>query len=412
MLGFLQEQFDYIQNKQVYRRQGYCEKLEKIVNTNNITVLEWQRRVWKSSLIISYLQWNNSSLEKIFYINKELDVLDTIKTVSDLEEAFQVYKKHFWEPEYIIIDEIQDIDLWEKFVRKYSALQKYKIIITGSNSKLLSGELSSYLTGRYLTLEVFSFSYKEFLDFQSYENTEDHFREYCEFGWMPEILFIHDHETKKNYLKNVLSNILLKDIVARYNIRDIRLLEKILAFLSNNRGSLVSITNISNSLTNQFKKEYSTKTIADYMKYLEFPYLINEVPRYDIKWKKILEYVWKYYFNDIWIANTFWFHFALDIGKILENLVYLKFKQDGYTLYIGTQQDWEIDFIAEKDGEKVYIQVCYLLSSEDTIQREFWNLLKIQDNYRKIVVSMDKSFWNTYHGIESKHIMEFVLGVL
>lgn len=408
MNKILKEHIDYIKNKEIYIRLDYNIKLKELLEADNIVVLEWQRRVWKSSVIISYLKWNNIDLNKVFYINKELDLLENIKTVSELDELFEEFKKINWEPKYIIIDEIQDIENWEKFIRKYNSYKKYKIIITWSNSKLLSGELSTYLTWRYLNLHIFSFSYKEFLLFKWFENNEDSFIEYIEFWWMPEIMFIQNIETKKNYLKNVLSNIVLKDIVSRYNIRDIKLIEKILAFLSDNVWSLVSITNIGSYLKNQFKKEYSTKTIANYLKYLEFPYIINEVQRYDIKWKKILEYVWKYYFSDVWIRNNYSFVFSSDIWKILENLVYLKLKQDWYNVFVWDNSWNEIDFIWEKFWEKIYIQVCYLLGNQATIDREFWNLSKIKDNYRKIVLTMDKTFWNTSEWIENINILEWL----
>lgn len=409
MKSIILENRQYIENKKTFLRKSYLDQLNKLVNISNIVVIEWQRRVWKSSLVISYINQNNIELDKVFYLNKELDSIDNIKDVSDLESLFLEFKSGFWDPEYLIIDEVQDIQNWEKFVRKYQALQKYKIILTGSNSKLLSWELSSYLTWRYLSLEVFSFSYKEFLDYNNTSSSNEKFLHYLEFGWMPEILSIHDNEIKKNYLRNVLSNILLKDVVARYNIRDIQLLEKILGFISQNRWSLISITNISNYLKLQFKKEYSTKTIANYIKYLEFPYLINEIQRYDIKWKRLLEYVSKYYFTDLGIANIFGFIYVQDIWKILENIVYLKLRQDWYTLFVWENNNFEIDFVCEKNGEKLYIQVCYLLSNEQTIQREFWNLEKIKDNYKKIVISMDNTFWNTYNWIENINIIDFLL---
>ena len=408
MKAILQENRDYLKNKEVYVRSYYNTRLGELIESKNVIILQWQRRVWKSSIIVSYLKWNNVDLDKVFYINKELDLLDKISSVEELDSLFEEYKRSFWDPEYLIIDEVQDIDWWEKFIRKYNSFKKYKIIITWSNSKLLSGELSTFLTGRYLDLHILPFSYKEFIWFKWYDSSEESFKEYIEFWWMPETLFINNDETKKNYIKNVLSNIVLKDIVARYNIRDIKLIEKILAYLANNTWSLVSITNISSYLQNQFKKEYSTKTIANYLKYLEFPFIVNEVQRYDLKWKKILEYVWKYYFSDIGIRNSFWFVFSQDIAKVLENLVYLKLKQEGYTIYIGENSWTEIDFIAEKFWEKIYIQVCYLLSSPSVIEREFWNLLKIKDNYRKIVLSTDKTFWNTYEGVENINILDFL----
>ena len=407
MSNIIQEQIDYIKNKEIYVRKDYLIRLESLIQTLNIVVIEWQRRVWKSSILISYIKANNISLDKIFYFNKELDVLDNIKNAWDLEILFEEFKKLYQDPEYIFIDEIQDIENWEKFIRKYNSYKKYKIIITWSNSKLLSWELSSYLTWRYLSMLVLSFNYKEFLDFKWFKKSKETFFQYLEFWWMPEILFIENYETKKNYIKNVISNIVLKDIVLRYNIRDIKLIEKLLNFLSDNVWSLVSITNISWYLKNQFKQEYSTKTIANYLKYLEFPYIINEVSRYDIKWKKILEYVWKYYFSDVWIKNSYSFIFAKDIWKILENLVYLKLLWEWYKIFVWENNWNEVDFVAEKNWEKIYIQVCYLLSWENVIKREFWNLLKIKDNYRKIVISMDESFWNTYDGVENINIIDF-----
>ena len=408
MSNIIQEQIDYIKNKEIYVRKDYLIRLESLIQTLNIVVIEWQRRVWKSSILISYIKANNISLDKIFYFNKELDVLDNIKNAWDLEILFEEFKKLYQDPEYIFIDEIQDIENWEKFIRKYNSYKKYKIIITWSNSKLLSWELSSYLTWRYLSMLVLSFNYKEFLDFKWFKKSKETFFQYLEFWWMPEILFIENYETKKNYIKNVISNIVLKDIVLRYNIRDIKLIEKLLNFLSDNVWSLVSITNISWYLKNQFKQEYSTKTIANYLKYLEFPYIINEVSRYDIKWKKILEYVWKYYFSDVWIKNSYSFIFAKDIWKILENLVYLKLLWEWYKIFVWENNWNEVDFVAEKNWEKIYIQVCYLLSWENVIKREFWNLLKIKDNYRKIVISMDESFWNTYDGVENINIIDFL----
>lgn len=408
MKTLLQENLDYLKNKNVYIRTYYNSQLKKLIETKNIVILEWQRRVWKSSIIISYLKWNNININEVFYINKELDTLDKIPSVIELEAIFNEFIKKVPNPKYIIIDGIQDIVWWEKFIRKYSSFKKYNIIITGSNSQLLSWELSTFLTGRYLSLYISSFSYKEFVEFKKYKIGEESFQEYIEFWGMPELLFIEDKETKKNYLKNVLSNIILKDIVARFNIRDIKLIEKILAYLSNNVWSLVSITNISSYLQNQFKKEYSTKTIANYVSYLEIPFIINEIQRYDIKGKKILEYVWKYFFADIGMRNNFGFIFAQDIGKILENLVYIKLRQQWYTINVWENLWMEIDFIAEKNNEKIYIQVCYLMSSQEVVKREFENLLKIKDNYRKIVLSMDKTFWNTYQWIENKNIINWL----
>lgn len=409
MKNIINENKQYILSKQVYNRDYYLDKLSKFVNTKNVLVITWQRRVWKSSVIISFLKSKNVDINKVFYINKELDLLDNIKNVVDLEKLFIFFKTNYTNPEYIVIDEIQDIKDWEKFIRKYQALWKYKIIITWSNSKLLSWELSTYLTGRYLSLEIFPFDYNEFIDFKWLAKWNNSFKRYLQYGWMPEILMIEDKEIKKNYLQNILSDIVLKDVVARYNIRDIKLIEKILSFLANNIWSIVSITNISNYLKNQFKKEYSTKTIANYINYLTYPYIINEVQRYDIKGKKRLEYVSKYYFTDIWIANTFWFVFVKDIWKILENIVYIQLRKKWYDVYVWVNKNYEIDFIANKNWEKIYIQVCYLLSSKETIKREFGNLKMIKDNYPKYVLSMDESFWESFEWIKHINIIDWLI---
>ena len=410
MKQLIQEHLEYLENKEVFQREFYNTQLNDLVRTNNITVIEWQRRVGKSSLIVSYVKSNNIDLNNVFYINKEIDVLENISNSQDLQKAFDSFKENYQDPEYIIIDEVQDIEEWEKFIRKYHAYQKYKIIITWSNSSLLSGELSTYLTWRYVSLHIYPFSYKEFVEFNWYDKWEDSFYEYLEFGGMPEILRIDDKETRKNYLKNLVSDIVLKDVVARHNIRDIKLLEKLLGFLSDNLGSLVSVSNISNYTKNHFKKEYSLKTIANYLKYLEFAYIVNEIPRYDIKWKKKLEYIGKYYFSDIWIRNSFWFVFVNDIWKILENVVYLKLKQDGYEVFVWENNKYEVDFIAEKWGEKIYIQVCYMLWKQETVEREFGNLLNIKDNYKKIVLSLDKTFWNSFQWIENINIIDWLYG--
>jgi predicted AAA+ superfamily ATPase len=273
---------------------------------------------------------------------------------------------------------------------------------------LLSWELATLLTWRYLSLEIFSFSYQEFLEFSKKEQNLNSFKEYIQFGWMPEVLLLDWEELKRNYIKNTLNSIFFKDIVSRFTIRNTKLLEKIFQYLQTELWNIISITNIWNYIKNIFKKEISLTTISNYMNYLVFPFLVYEINRYDIKWKKILDYTAKYYFSDIWIRNSNFFNFASDIWKILENLVFLKLISDWYKVYVWEFAWREVDFVAEKNWEKKYVQVVYLLSSEKVIEREFWNLLKIPDNYEKIVVSMDESFWNTYKWIKNINILDFL----
>jgi predicted AAA+ superfamily ATPase len=188
---------------------------------------------------------------------------------------------------------------------------------------------------------------------------------------MPEVVFIDKVDIKRNFLKNLINSIMFKDIVARYKVRDTALLERVLAFVANTTGSLLSARNIAGTLTNELKENVVSKTIINYLTYFEVPYIINEVPRYDLNGKKILEYVSKYYFTDIGMRNSFGYDFTQDINKILENLVYIKLRQEGYTVYVGANKGLEIDFVAEKNGEKTYYQVTYLLATPEVIEREF-----------------------------------------
>lgn len=398
----------YLESKKIFIRKRYTSKIKEYSDNFNILVIEWQRRVWKSYSIIWFLHEHNIDLENIFYVNKELDINDEIQNQKDLNLLFDDINKQK-DIKYIIIDEIQNIDSWEKFILWVYTQKKYKIIITWSNSKLLSSELSTFLTWRYLTLNILPFDYKEFLEFNNLESNKDSFREYVTYWWMPEVLMLKQLELKNNYILNTLNSILLKDIVERYWIKNIKLLEKILQFMQSETWNIISITNIWNYITNVFKKEVSLTTISNYIKYLTYPYIINEVSRYDIKWKKILDYTAKYYFTDIWIRNVNWFNFAFDIWKILENIVYINLISQWYKVYVWELNWKEIDFIAEKSWEKLYIQVCYLLSSKDVINREFWNLLSINDNYEKIVISFDESFWNTFEWVKHFNILEWLI---
>ncbi len=395
----------YLESKNIFIRKKYTPKIKQYSDTYNILLIEWQRRVWKSYSLIWFLKEYNIDLSEVFYINKELDINDEIMDHKNLNDLFNYVNKNN-NIKYIIIDEIQNIDSWEKFILWLYSEKKYKIIITWSNSKLLSSELSTLITWRYMTLSIFPFDYEEFLEFRKLSPNIYSFKEYIKYGGMPEVVLMHQDDLKNNYIQNTLNSILLKDIVDRYWVKNIKLLEKILQFMQSEIWNIISITNIWNYIKNIFKKEVSLTTISSYIKYLTYPYIINEVSRYDIKWKKILDYTAKYYFTDIWIRNIYWFNYLSDIWKILENLVYIKLLSNWYKVFVWELWGKEIDFIAEKWWEKIYIQVCYLITSEDVIKREFWNLLEIKDNYEKIVISMDESFWNTYNWIKHINIMK------
>lgn len=389
-------------------RSLYQKYFETLLKTDEVIVIQGQRRVGKSSFVISYLKENHIDLKKVFYLNKELDIEEMVRDSGDLQECFNTFRNLYGKPDYLIIDEIQMIKNRELFINGQRAKGGTRIIITGSNSKLLSGELATNLTGRHLTIQIFPLSYEEFLQFNQKEQSDETFLEYLEFGGMPWISFV-ELQAKKEYLKNLLHSIVFKDIVERYSIREVSLLNRLLAYLSNNIGSLVSITNIANYLKQQFRDTYSLATITNYLEHFEVPYLVNQVKRYDLKGKKILEYSGKYYRTDIWLRNSFWYNFTNDINKILENVVYIKLRQLGYEVYIGNIGDLEIDFVGVKQNEKIYIQVCYLLATPEVVEREFWNLAKIKDNYKKLVLSMDKLPKSNNEGIERENIVDWLL---
>jgi predicted AAA+ superfamily ATPase len=372
---------------ELFSRKYYLQKLKILVNNRNMLVITGQRRVWKSYIILDYLKTKKIDLNEVFYINKELDSNSQIKDTKDLNKFFTEYEKDN-DIKYIIIDEIQDINEWEIFVREKLAYKKYNIIITGSNSKLLSGELATYLAWRYLTLEVFPFTYSEYLEFKSLENTKENFKEYLKFGWMPEILLWENSVLIKNYTKSLINSIILKDIIARYKVWEYALFEKVLIFLAQNIWSLTTLRKIDDFLKKD-KLSLSLQTISNYTKYLQNTFILNEAQRYDILGKKVLEFNSKYYFNDLWIRNAIYLNFDFDISKLLENYVYNTLLKNWYKISVGNIWWLEIDFVAEKDDIKKYFQVCYLLATGEIYKREFWNLEKINDNWEKYVVSMD-----------------------
>jgi len=398
---------DYIKDIEIIRREYYFSLLEDIVSKRWIFILTWQRRVGKSYVLLDFLKYK----KKYFYFNKELDDSNEIKTNNELSDLLEYHIKEKWIPEYVVIDEIQDIEKWEIFIRKIFTLKKYKIIITWSNSRLLSSEMATYLTWRYVQFDIYPLSFDEYLYFSECEkikkSKKELFIEYAEFWWLPEIFFI-DKKYKKNYLSGVRDSIILKDIVDRFWIQNVSVLEKIIKYLWNTLWSLVSMSNITNYFITNFDKKISSSVISKYIECSKSTFLINDISRFDLKWKIILEYVSKYYFSDIWIRNIFWYNFAFDIWKILENIVYLNLKSKWWEVYVWKYKDKEIDFVAEKHWKKIYIQVAYLITNEKVAEREFWNLLEIKDNWPKYVVSMDEINENSvYQWINHIHIYDF-----
>ncbi len=398
-----------------YYRKTYTGKIAGYLNNKLVKVILGQRRVGKSYLlrmIIDHLiEKEGTPRKNILYINKDIAELDFINSNEVLLAVVNEYRASM-KPEgkvYIFLDEVQEIRDWEKVVNSFSQdyTFDYEVFITGSNANLLSTELSTYLSGRYICFEVFPFSYEEYTGFIGLERNRESFMRYLKNGGIPESCNFEDEEIKKNYLLNLKDSIVLKDIVRRHNVRDVYLLEKLLNFMIDSIGSLFSVNSVVNHLRSSGYKTNSD-TIGNYIDYLKEAYFLHEVDRYDIKGKRILSGDKKYYLNDMGFKYFLSASFEFGVGKYLENLVYLDLRRKGYRVCSGAFRDKEIDFIAEKDNTKKYIQVCYLLADESVVEREFGNLASIDDHFEKIVVSLDEMNLGNRNGIVHRNAWEFI----
>ncbi|MCX6580955.1 MAG: ATP-binding protein [Candidatus Aminicenantes bacterium] len=398
-----------------YYRKSYTGKIAGYMNNKLVKVILGQRRVGKSYLlrmIIHHLiEKEGVPRKNILYINKDIAELDFISSNEALLAVVNQYRASM-KPEgkvYIFLDEVQEIKGWEKVVNSFSQdyTSDYDVFITGSNANLLSTELSTYLSGRYICFEVFPFSYEEYTGFKGLERNRESFMSYLKNGGIPEICNFEDMEIKKNYLLNLKDSIVLKDIVRRHSVRDVYFLEKLLNFMIDSIGSLFSVNSVVNHMRSSGYKANSD-TIGNYIDYLKEAYFVHEADRYDIKGKRILSGEKKYYLNDLGFKYFLSSSFEFGVGKYLENLVYLDLRRKGYRVYCGTSRDKEIDFIAEKDNIKKYIQVCYLLADESVVEREFGNLASIDDHFEKIVVSMDELNLGNRNGIIHRNAWEFI----
>ena len=413
------EKYNFWHNQSIeygYLRSAYLSKIEQFLDNALIKVIMGQRRCGKSRLmrmVIHYLiHQRGISAKNIFYINKELHAFDFIKNDNDLMEVFKLYQE-LQKPEgkiYFFIDEIQEIQGWEKAINSLS--QDYcltiELFISGSNAHLLSGELATYLGGRYLTLEVYPFGYEEFCQIHSLSKGKESVLRYLEEGGLPETLQFKQIESKQNYVQSLLDSIVLRDIVQRHNVRDVYLLEKILRFTIDSVGRMLSISSIIKTLAQEGYRS-NVETIGNYLSYIQETFLIHECERYDLRGKQILTGERKYYLNDAAFKIFNESKFGTHIARLVENAVYLSLLRQGYKTYVGRVGDKEVDFVAEKAGEKLYIQATYLLADENVINREFGSLALIQDNYPKWVVSLDDVNHGNMQGILHKPLWEVLV---
>jgi hypothetical protein len=313
------------------------------------------------------------------------------------------------EKTYLFIDEIQDIENFESALRSLILDLQLDIYCTGSNANLLSGDIAGYLSGRYIEIQVFSLSYIEFLEFQELESNSKNLDLYLKYGGLPYLKHLKlEDEIVFEYLKNIYSTIVYRDIINRFSVRNVPFLEQLILFLASNTGSIFSAKKISDFLKSQ-RVNIAPNQVQIYNRYLVNAFIIKGVSRYDIIGKRLFEFGEKYYFENLGIRNALWGYRIEDRGKILENAVYNHLAYCGYKISIGILGTKEIDFIAEKNGEKKYIQVAQSIQEEQTIKREFGNLLAIKDNYPKIVITMDTFSGNTVEGIEIVALETFLL---
>lgn len=396
--------------KIIKKRATYMERIKPFMRKSVAKVLTGQRRVGKSFLLYQLIEeiMAQEPEANIIYINLEDFAFSALQTAEDLH-AHIASQSRDTERNYIFIDEIQEIPGFEKVIRSLLLNDDNDIYITGSNAKMLSGELATYLSGRYIEFKVYSLSYSEFLEFHGLAESQESYDLYSRYGGLPYLLNLPlIDETVNEYLKSVYSTIVFRDVVSRYKLRNTFFLEKLIQFLAENIGNLFSAKNISDFLKSQHST-ISVNQIQNYTEYLSNAFLIHQVERYDLIGKRVFEIGEKYYFENMGIRNIVIGYRITDKAKILENLVYNHLLFKGYEVRVGYYGDKEIDFIAEKNGEKRYIQVALKIDNEKTAEREFGNLLKIQDNYPKIVVTEDSFDGNSYEGIQHCPIRQFLM---
>lgn len=394
-------------------RTFYLKKIRPFYNQNLIKVLTGQRRVGKSRILLQIMEElkNLFPTRNFIFIDKEKFEFDNIADYKDLIQ-FVNTNSISGSMNYLFIDEVQEIDDFEKALRSLLSDGNYDIYCTGSNAHIFSSKLATHLSGRQIEVKIHSLSYLEFLHFNELINEEKSLNKYLKYGGLPYLIHLPTIDKVINdYISNVLNTILYRDVIGRNEIRDVAFLNNLLKFTADNTGSLLSAQNISKYLKSQ-RTSKSVSVIVNYLDYLVGANIINRSPRMDIQGLKIFETGEKFYFEDIGIRNSILGYRAQDINKIIENLVFNHISALDYDVFTGKSKEKEIDFIAQKGNERIYIQVAYKLSDENVINREFGNLDEIKDHYPKYVVSMDDfPISNSYKGIKHVKLIDFLSDV-
>lgn len=400
-------------------RKLYMDKISSFIDVDLIKIITGIRRCGKSyffKLIIDYLISNGVDKENILLIDLELPKYNHIRTREQLDEVVLEFLETHENKTYLFFDEIQNVHEWEISINGYYKLSNVDIYITGSNSKLLSKELATLLTGRYISIEMYPFSFNEFINYKQelgekpiYENEynseiENYFNEYITYGGLPITIDSKNH--KEITLNDLYSSIILNDIVGRYEIRNVGLFNRITKYIIENMGNLISPNSIYTYLKHE-KLKISKSTIYNYIEYLENAYILSKITREDLIGKKEIIGSEKYYLVDQGFYKSQLEEKQHNIGRILENIVYLELIRNDCKVTVGWVNDYEIDFICKKDNKKFYIQVAYHLESDKTIEREFRPLTLVKDNYPKYVLTMDKQNLSK-DGIEHMNIIRFL----
>lgn len=408
--------FMVVTKNKLIARPSYFNFILPFINKPVIKILTGIRRCGKSTilqLIIQELKERGVSEKNIIHINFESLRFSDIKSATTLYDHIKSLISGT-EVNYLFFDEIQEVTNWEKAINSFLVDFHVDIYLSGSNSNLLSSELATYLAGRYIEISVYTLSFKEFLEFEKGKGIEitniySSFRKYLELGGFPGTHIVaYKKEDLYKVVYDIYSSVILRDTIQRHNIRDLPLLEKILKYVIDNIGNTFSGKKVADYFKSQ-QRRVDINTVYNYLYALESAFIIHKTLRYDLQGKEILKTQEKYYLSDISIMHAVIGFQDRKIPSILENIVYLELRRRGYEVFIGKTGHEEIDFVALKSGEKLYVQVAYRLDLESTIDREFSNLLKIADQFPKYVVSMDETWKSTYEGINHYHIADFLL---
>lgn len=394
-------------------RPQYIEKIAGLINRSMMLILVGQRRVGKSKVLELFKEWlkQNRQEANIVYINKEFQEFRDIATAEQLYD-YVISRMPEGGENYLLIDEVQDIENYENALRSLHAENRCQVIATGSNAYIFSSELGTRLAGRYIEIKIYNLSYLEFLRFHNMEDSDRALMHYLIMGGLPGLLAFKSEEKSQinDYLEGVYNTVLVKDIVSREKVRNVTQLENVIRYVADNIGKPLSVANIVRFLTSKGEK-ISDETVSNYLKYLRDSFLALPVKRFDIHGKLLLETNSKLYFSDHGIRN----HLCEpdirgSIEKVMENVVWNHLRRQGFDVTVGILRAGEIDFVATRAEQRIYVQVTYLLASDETVKREFGNLAAIQDNYPKYVVSMDPlcGGFGEYPGIRHINLRDFL----